>query len=60
LSEWSPLPPAWSAKILPGGQTQILNVRRIPRINRHPVESDDDSTPKSISDTDDWLNWNGD
>jgi hypothetical protein len=37
-----------------------LNVRRILRINRHPVESDEDSAPESISDTDDWLNWNGD
>jgi len=49
-----------SAKDLPGGRTQILIVRRIRRINRHPVESDDDSAPESISDTDDWLNWNGD
>jgi len=60
LSERSPLPPALSAKELPGGRTQILNVRRIRRIKRHPVESDDDSAPQSISDTDDWLNWNGD
>jgi len=60
LSERSPLPPALSAKDLPGGRTQILNVRRIRRINRHPVESDDDSSPESISDTEDWLNWNGD
>jgi hypothetical protein len=43
LSERSPLPPALSAKNLPGGSTQILNVRRIWRINRHPVESDEDS-----------------
>jgi hypothetical protein len=60
LSERSPLPPALSAKNLPGGRTQILNVRRIPRINSHPVESDEDSAPESISDTEDWLNWNGD
>jgi len=59
LSERSPLPPALSAKDLTGGRTQILNVRRI-RSNRHPVESDDDSAPETISDTDDWLNWNGD
>jgi len=32
----------------------------IRRINRHPVESDDDSAPESISDTEDWLNWKGD
>ena len=53
LSERSPLPPALSAKDRPGGRTQILNVRRIRRINRHPVESDDESAPQSISDTDD-------
>jgi hypothetical protein len=60
LSESSPLPLALSAKDLPGGRTQILNVRHIWGINRHAVESDEDSTPKSISDTEDWLNWNGD
>jgi len=60
LSEWSPLPPALSAKDLPGGRTQILNVRRIWRIDHHPVASDEDSAPRSISDTNDWLNWNGD
>jgi len=60
LSERSPLPPALSAKDLPGGQTQILNVHQIQRSNRHPVESDDDSAPESLSDTDDWLNWHGD
>jgi len=59
LSERSPLPPALSAKDLPGGRTQILNVRRIQRINRQPPESDKDSAPESLSDTDDWLNWNG-
>jgi len=60
LSERSPLPPALSAKDLPAGRTQILNVHRIRSIYRHPVKSDDDSAPESISDTDDWLNWNGD
>jgi len=59
LSERSPLPPALSAKDLPGGRTQILNVCWIRRINRHPVESDEDSAPESILDTNDWLNWNG-
>jgi len=60
LSEISPLPPALSAKNLPGRQTKIINVRRIRRINRHPVDSDEDSAPDSISDTENWLNWNGD
>jgi len=60
LSERSPFPLALAAKDLPGGRTQILNVHRIRRINCHPIESDKDSTPQSISDTNDWLNWNGD
>jgi len=60
LSERSPLPPALSAKDLPGERTQILNVCRIRRNHCHPVESDDDSGPESISDTNRWLNWNGD
>jgi len=45
---------------LPGGQTQILNVRQIRWINRHPVEIDEDSTPETISATKNWLNWNCD
>ena len=49
-----------SAKELPGGQTQILNAHRFRRINCHPVESNEDSAPESISDTEDWLNWKGD
>jgi hypothetical protein len=59
LSSRSPLPPALSAKDHPG-RTQILNVRRIRRMDLHPVESDGDSAAESISDTEDWLNWNGD
>jgi len=60
LSERSPLPPALSAKDLPRGRTQILNVCHIRRIKRHPVQSDDDRAPERISDTQDCLNWNGD
>jgi len=60
LSERSPLPPPLSSKDLPGGRTQILNVRRIRRVNCHPVESAEDSALESISHTEDWLNWNGD
>jgi len=59
LSEISPLPRPLSAKDLPGERTQILDVRRILRMNCHPVQSDEDSPPESISDTYDWLNWNG-
>jgi hypothetical protein len=60
LSEKSPVPPAFSAKDLPGGRTEVLNVRRIKRIDRHSAKSDEDSSPQSISDTENWLNWNGD
>jgi len=30
------------------------------QIDRHPAESDEDCSPESISDTENWLNWNGD
>jgi len=60
LSERSPLPPALPAKDLPGGRTEILNVCRIRKINHYPVKSDEHSAPEIISDTDVWLNWNGD
>ena len=60
LSERSLLPPPFSTKDLPGGQTQILNVRRIWRNNGHPAQSEADRAPESVSDTEDWLNWNGD
>jgi hypothetical protein len=60
VSERSPLRPALSAKDLPGGQTHILNVCQIRRINHHSVESEEDIAHESISDTDDWLNWNSD
>jgi len=30
------------------------------RIDLHLVESDEDYSPESISDTKNWLNWNGD
>ena len=36
-----------------------MNVRRISRINCHTVESDKDSAPERISDTQDWLKCNG-
>jgi hypothetical protein len=53
LSERSPLPPAVSAKDLPGGRTQILNVRHNWRFNRHPVQSDAASAGEIITETDD-------
>jgi hypothetical protein len=60
LSEKSPVPPALSTKDLPGRRTQIMNVRRIKQIDRHSAESDEDSLPESISDTENWLYWNAD
>ena len=60
LSERSPLPPALSANILPGGRTPVLNVSGIKIIDRHPAQSDEDCAPESISDTENWLDWDGD
>jgi hypothetical protein len=58
LSESKSLPPAGSAKDLPGGRTLIFHVRQIWRINSHPDASDKDSTPERILDTANCLNWN--
>jgi hypothetical protein len=60
LSEKSPVPPAVSTKDISGGRTQVLSVCRIKPIGHHPAESDEDSSPESISDTENWLNWNDD
>jgi len=59
-SERSPLPPALSAKDLPGGRIQELNVCRMKRIDLYSADNDNDSVPGSISDTENWLNWNSD
>jgi hypothetical protein len=50
LSVRSPLPPALSTLDLPGEQTQVIYVCQIKRIDQHPVESDEDRAPDSISD----------
>jgi len=60
LVQKSPVPPAWSAKNRPGGRTHILNVCQIKWIDRHPAETDEDSSPESISDTENSPNWNED
>jgi len=60
LSEKSPVPPALSAKDLPAGRTQILNVHRIKWIDHHPPERDRDRLPGSILETKSWLNRTGD
>ena len=49
-----------AAKELTGGRTEIIYVRRIQSINRHPVESHEDTAPESILDIENWLDWNGD
>jgi len=59
LLERSPQPLAMSPKEHPGGRTQILNVRRIRRIDCDSVKGDVNCEPENISDTKDWLNWNG-
>ena len=53
------MPPASSAKDLPGGQAQVLNVRCVKQTNCHPAKSDDECSSESISDTENCLNWNG-
>jgi len=60
FSQKSPVPPALSEKNCPGGQTQVFNSGQIKGIDRHSVETDEDSSPKSISDIKNWLNGNGD
>jgi len=60
LSERSPLPLVMSAKDLPGGRTQVLNVHQITQIDSHPAQGDVESKPASISNTNYQLNWNGD
>jgi len=57
LSERSTQPPALPAKYLLQGRTQILNAGRINEIDCHPVETDENWAPKSISHTKNWLNW---
>jgi hypothetical protein len=37
-----------------------MNVRQIRRIIRHQIDNDQDSAPESFSDTNNWLNCNGD
>jgi len=46
--------------ILPGGQPEVVNVRRIRRIARHPPESAEGNPPESISNIENWDNENGD
>jgi hypothetical protein len=38
----------------------MLNVCQIRRLNRYPVDHNEDNAPENISPTEDWLNWNCD
>jgi hypothetical protein len=58
LSEISWLPPALSRKGPPGGRTIISKVHKIWRINCYQLESDQDSIPETILDTEGWFNRN--
>jgi len=60
LSGKSLQPPALSAKDLLGVQSEIFNLRRIKKIDQHPVGSDEDRAPESISNDENWLHWNVD
>jgi hypothetical protein len=44
-----------SAKDLPGGRTQVINICQIIKMDRHTSHSCEDSAPESISDTENWL-----
>jgi len=59
LSERSPLIPALTTKDIPGGSTQVVNVHQIKWFNCHLAGSDEANATNIISDTDNWLNWNG-
>jgi len=58
LLERSPLPAPLCVKDLPAERTEIFNVSQFWRINRHPVERDEECAPRSISDSADWIDWN--
>jgi hypothetical protein len=50
------LPPACSAKDLPGRRTHKINIGRVRWINCLPVISDGDSVLENVSDTKNSLN----
>jgi hypothetical protein len=59
-NEKTPLPKSLPLTELQNGKTQVLNVRRIPRINRQPGLTDEESAGEDNTDTEDWLHWDGD
>jgi hypothetical protein len=60
LFERTPLSPALTAKDLSGGRTPIFNVPHWQRSNHNPVETDEDNTPQTISDSNHWPHCNYD
>jgi hypothetical protein len=60
LSERSLLPPGLYATDLTGGQIGIFNVHQIRRFNHHPDDSEEESTPQRILESENWLNWDRD
>jgi len=60
LLQSSALAPAMSAKDPVWGQTQVLIIHQIKRIDCHPATSDGYSVPETIIDTETWLDWNWD
>jgi len=60
LSETSPVPPTLSAMDLPGGRTQVLTICQMKRVDSHPAGGDEEIALESVSDTENWLDWNGD
>ena len=54
------MPLAESAKNILGAWTDVLNDHQMNRINCHRADCNEDSVPESNSNTDNWLNWNGD
>jgi hypothetical protein len=54
LFERTALSPALTAKDLSGGRTPIFNV------NHNPVDTDEDNTPQTISDSNHWPHCNYD
>lgn len=60
FAERSPLPPGFSIKALHGGHTQVIYILQVKRINRHSVESDENTAPAHNSDIGIWEYWNTD
>jgi hypothetical protein len=60
LSERSPVLRTLSTDDIHWEWTPVWNMNPIITIAWHLAESDEDSAPESISDTENWFDWNGD